>query len=56
VTGAYQCILLTGSTARVGRLLILETFFYRTKYPEEEVNYSEPSPSVSFPWKNTLAY
>jgi hypothetical protein len=25
-------------------------------YPNEEVNWSEPSPSVSVPWANTLDY
>jgi hypothetical protein len=37
-------------------LLILKTlftFFYKTSYPNE-VNRSEPSPSVSVPWFNLL--
>ncbi len=25
-------------------------FFYKTSYPNEEVNRTEPSPSVSHPW------
>ncbi len=34
-------------------LQLLFNFFYKTSYLNEEVNSTEPSPSVSFPW---LAY
>jgi hypothetical protein len=31
-------------------LLITQTLFFTTSYPNEEVNRTEPSPSVSYPW------
>jgi hypothetical protein len=33
-------------------LKTLFTFFYSTSYPNEEVNRTEPSTSVSVPWFN----
>jgi hypothetical protein len=45
---------LTSLDQLIFMLKILFIFFYKTSYFNEEVNCTEPYPSVSIPWYSTL--
>jgi len=49
-SGTADLQVLTSLDKLIFRLKIVFTFFYKTSYLNEEVNCTEPSPSVSIPW------